>query len=557
MAQELNTKKMKKTILFLSATLLLFMSAISMQAQDNLLTEASKVCYVTGSETIITPETDGSYNFSPNSSNQIRMRLYFSGYDITRGKAFIAVEYSGNDAKNHVTRSLTLDGKAFGTTTANNKYEIITLQNGHKLALISFLNDNLTVNSNKDGDTLKDHYLKTDAAMKLTLFETILYGTNNTDPFTVYNIGIYNIRELKTKYLEYLPDDNVKLFQILWNSSYKAYLRLIANSSQNKTDKTIAINAANTPGEVSEKAMKLLMEAIGTPTPTNTELDLRGVTVPSDEAPLKVDILNSFINGSTLRNVLFAANDTYKHFPTMTPYVTVVNGSYKAYKDGVAPGSAITKVNGSTPTPIYSYTRNFVEGFNSCVLPFDITTSELPTGLSAYVFSSATDEGAVTFAKANETISAGTPFIVKATEEGIYLIPAASTPNQIDTPNNYYPTDASNNIQFVGSFVNEVPTGDYASSTNYGISTNGTKMLKMADDTKTTYYRAFIADKRTTPSRVLSISFDEGDGTTAIVSPEAVDGLTTKSVYYDLQGRRVANPSKGLYIVNGKKVIIK
>ena len=78
----------------------------------------------------------------------------------------------------------------------------------------------------------------------------------------------------------------------------------------------------------------------------------------------------------------------------------------------------------------------------------------------------------------------------------------------------------------------------------------------MAADTKTTYYRAFIADKRT-ESRALSISFDEGDGTTAIVSPEAVDGLTTKSVYYDLQGRRVANPSKGLYIVNGKKVIIK
>jgi hypothetical protein len=27
--------------------------------------------------------------------------------------------------------------------------------------------------------------------------------------------------------------------------------------------------------------------------------------------------------------------------------------------------------------------------------------------------------------------------------------------------------------------------------------------------------------------------------------------------YYDLQGRRVAQPTKGLYIVNGKKVFIK
>ena len=28
-------------------------------------------------------------------------------------------------------------------------------------------------------------------------------------------------------------------------------------------------------------------------------------------------------------------------------------------------------------------------------------------------------------------------------------------------------------------------------------------------------------------------------------------------VYYDLRGQRVANPTKGLYIVNGKKVIVK
>ena len=32
---------------------------------------------------------------------------------------------------------------------------------------------------------------------------------------------------------------------------------------------------------------------------------------------------------------------------------------------------------------------------------------------------------------------------------------------------------------------------------------------------------------------------------------------TEADVYYDLQGRRVLSPSKGLYIVNGKKVVIK
>jgi hypothetical protein len=33
---------------------------------------------------------------------------------------------------------------------------------------------------------------------------------------------------------------------------------------------------------------------------------------------------------------------------------------------------------------------------------------------------------------------------------------------------------------------------------------------------------------------------------------EATDGAV-----YDLQGRKVANPSRGLYIINGHKVVIK
>ena len=31
----------------------------------------------------------------------------------------------------------------------------------------------------------------------------------------------------------------------------------------------------------------------------------------------------------------------------------------------------------------------------------------------------------------------------------------------------------------------------------------------------------------------------------------------TAPVYYDLSGRRVEKPTKGIYIVNGKKVVVK
>jgi hypothetical protein len=56
-----------------------------------------------------------------------------------------------------------------------------------------------------------------------------------------------------------------------------------------------------------------------------------------------------------------------------------------------------------------------------------------------------------------------------------------------------------------------------------------------------------------------------GASNVMIVTPEAyADGISeaqvateSNAVIYDLQGRQVANPVKGIYVVNGKKVVIK
>ncbi len=54
-----------------------------------------------------------------------------------------------------------------------------------------------------------------------------------------------------------------------------------------------------------------------------------------------------------------------------------------------------------------------------------------------------------------------------------------------------------------------------------------------------------------------ALSIDNDDETTGIGMTTVNGQQTTDGVYYDLSGRRVAQPTKGLYIVNGKKIVIK
>jgi hypothetical protein len=45
------------------------------------------------------------------------------------------------------------------------------------------------------------------------------------------------------------------------------------------------------------------------------------------------------------------------------------------------------------------------------------------------------------------------------------------------------------------------------------------------------------------------------DGGTTEIAPAQIEGWE-EPVYYDLMGRRVLNPTSGVYIVNGKKKVL-
>lgn len=60
----------------------------------------------------------------------------------------------------------------------------------------------------------------------------------------------------------------------------------------------------------------------------------------------------------------------------------------------------------------------------------------------------------------------------------------------------------------------------------------------------------------TTPGAPALLFFNDSE-TTGINTTKGSEFKVNDNVYYDLSGRRVAKPTKGLYIVNGKKVVIK
>ena len=79
--------------------------------------------------------------------------------------------------------------------------------------------------------------------------------------------------------------------------------------------------------------------------------------------------------------------------------------------------------------------------------------------------------------------------------------------------------------------------------------------FKLYTGTEMVAGKAYLPKPQSNDARSLSISFDD-NGTTAISN---VAGKASEEFgeFYDLQGRRVESPAKGLYIVNGKKVVIK
>ena len=190
------------------------------------------------------------------------------------------------------------------------------------------------------------------------------------------------------------------------------------------------------------------------------------------------------------------------------------------------------------------------ETYATLCVPFDFTLD----GATAYTLSVNSENNAqLDMESVNGTVAAGTPVVLKGTN-------ASATSATLTIGSNYANAPLTT-TDLKGIFLK----ADVPAANNYFLGRNngepgfykwgGGETLDLAAN------RAYLTIETASPSNGFKLVFEDDDDVTGIESAlNGQSGAAGVSVngqsYYDLTGRKVANPVKGqIYIVNGKKVL--
>ena len=216
--------------------------------------------------------------------------------------------------------------------------------------------------------------------------------------------------------------------------------------------------------------------------------------------------------------------------------------------------------------------RTLVAGsWNTLAVPFNVEATWLAYLKSQYamevkLLTSTSISGETIYLNFEDaqTIEAGKPYLVKVTSD--FDFSAQAFPGiEVSKELNPVQTDYVDFIPTLGKTLVTGPEGD-KSNTDAVLFLAAGNLLKHPDvvnepEQQSSYlkgFRAYFQLKGEAASLARAFSIDFGDGeTTGII---AIDNgqLIMDNEVYDLQGRRVSGTAqKGVYIVNGKKTIIK
>ena len=222
------------------------------------------------------------------------------------------------------------------------------------------------------------------------------------------------------------------------------------------------------------------------------------------------------------------------------------NGDRSFYSAGIGDSNAAT--SGQTGDS-YRFTVEEVTSLPVTISKVGFATFYTPVALaipedvSAYVGSlnDAKDElTLIDVAEETNGIPAGTGVVLYRAEGR-----TASTTHYFDIVDDLEAVESA--------FVGNVETLVKGSSSPYTLQThNGGVAFKLFTGANVTGFKAYL-DFTEAKAQAIRIRFGKNEGTTEI-EPSTLNSQSSTEAY-DLMGRRVLNPMKGMYIVDGKKVI--
>ena len=223
---------------------------------------------------------------------------------------------------------------------------------------------------------------------------------------------------------------------------------------------------------------------------------------------------------------------------------------YTLFSINVEDARELTLTEGAdfTASGVYSsatYTREIAaDTYGTICLPF-APDAETLENYSFFRLESE-EEGALNFVE-EATPAANTPYLycLKEGKEATAITGGVTTVSS--TMNDIVAGDWT----MKGSFTNQTIATAEADTKYYGYAPANNKVVKANKTLTILPYRAYFTAPKDAANVRVRIS--RGDETTAIDNAQLT--IDNSQLIYDLQGRRVESMTKGIYIVNGKKVI--
>lgn len=166
------------------------------------------------------------------------------------------------------------------------------------------------------------------------------------------------------------------------------------------------------------------------------------------------------------------------------------------------------------------------------------------SGLKAYIASGHNNNTGKVMLSRIYDVPAGTGVILMG-ETGSYNVPVTVASSSY-----------SNYLKGVTTATTITPTSDGYNNYILANGTNGIGFYPVGEEGTLAAGKAYLQlPSSVSSAKGFTLSFE--DETTGISDNYEVEIMNSDAAVYDLQGRKVKNPTKGLYIINGKKVVIK